>query len=315
MSLDNSVVNRISRLFERKSSKTTPYDTQAVVRRVEGRTAWVHIPGGVDETPVRIGVDVKPGDSVMVRVSGGKAWILGNETTPPSNDKKAVAKKMSQDMSDRKKDITIANGIIRFIGNTLVIESKNFKLNKAGDATFSGKLKAADGEFLGTLTFDWAEDTTGMHAKIKIGSDHTSPILVESVNDDKSTGIYSDMISIGADGGRTWAQMDIYDGFQWSSDRRVKSDIIKLEDTDLVARLNPVEYKFTSDTAGKKHYGFIAQEVQEIMPDAVKENKNGYLGLNYLEFIAPAIAMIQRQEKEITELKAEVKALKEKTNG
>ena len=110
-------------------------------------------------------------------------------------------------------------------------------------------------------------------------------------------------------------EMDIYDGFQWSSDRRVKSDIIKLEDTDLVARLNPVEYKFTSDAAGKKHYGFIAQEVQEVMPDAVKENKNGYLGLNYLEFIAPAIAMIQRQEKEITELKAEVKALKEKTNG
>lgn len=315
MSLDNSVVNRISRLFERKSSKTTPYDTQAVVRRVEGRTAWVHIPGGVDETPVRIGVDVQPGDSVMVRVSGGKAWILGNETTPPSNDKKAVAKKMSQDMSDRKKDITIANGRIRFIGNTLVIKSKNFNLNEAGDATFSGKLKAADGEFLGTLTFDWAEDTPGMHTKIKIGSDRNSPISVESVNHDESTGIYPDMICIGADEGRTWAQMDIYDGFQWSSDRRVKSDIKKLEDTDLVAHLNPVEYKFTSDAARKKHYGFIAQEVQEVMPDAVKENKNGYLGLNYLEFIAPAIAMIQRQEKEITELKAEVKALKEKING
>ena len=35
-------------------TKTSPYDTRAVVRRVEDGVAWVHIPGGVDETPVRM---------------------------------------------------------------------------------------------------------------------------------------------------------------------------------------------------------------------------------------------------------------------
>ena len=161
MSLDNSVVNRISRLFERKSSKTTPYDTQAVVRRVEGRTAWVHIPGGVDETPVRIGVDVRRGDSVMVRVSGGKAWILGNETTPPSNDKKAVAKKMSKNMADRAKDIVIDFGSIFFKGNTLRVDSKNFKLDKNGNAKFSGELEGAGGTFKGTVRGAKYVDSTG----------------------------------------------------------------------------------------------------------------------------------------------------------
>ena len=32
----------------RQQERTTAYDTPATVRRIEGGTAWVHIPGGVD---------------------------------------------------------------------------------------------------------------------------------------------------------------------------------------------------------------------------------------------------------------------------
>ena len=75
-----------------KEDKTTvgPYDTTATVVRVEGSTAWVHIPGGVDETPVAMSVNVQAGDTVRVRVSGGQAWVTGNDTAPPTDD--AVAK-------------------------------------------------------------------------------------------------------------------------------------------------------------------------------------------------------------------------------
>ena len=65
---------------------TKPYDTPATVRRVEGGVAWVHIPGGVDETPVQLTIDAKPGDTVQLRVSGGSAWIVGNATAPPTDD-------------------------------------------------------------------------------------------------------------------------------------------------------------------------------------------------------------------------------------
>lgn len=70
--------------------KTQGYDTQAEVRRVEGGTAWVHIPGGVDETPVKLTIDAKAGDTVQVRVSGGKAFLVGNATAPPTDDALAV---------------------------------------------------------------------------------------------------------------------------------------------------------------------------------------------------------------------------------
>lgn len=70
-------------------SKTSPYDTQAVVKRIDGDIAWVHIPGGVDETPVQMTSSAKKGDIVQVRVSGGRAWLYGNATNPPTDDSKA----------------------------------------------------------------------------------------------------------------------------------------------------------------------------------------------------------------------------------
>ena len=68
---------------------TSPYDTTAEVLRVDGDTAWVHISGGVDETPVKKTIDCKAGDTVQLRVGGGRAWITGNATAPPTDDTKA----------------------------------------------------------------------------------------------------------------------------------------------------------------------------------------------------------------------------------
>lgn len=75
------------------TSKTSAYDTTAEVMRVEGDTVWVHIPGGVDETPVKRTIDAKVGDTVQVRVGGGSAWLVGNASAPPTDDTTAnVAK-------------------------------------------------------------------------------------------------------------------------------------------------------------------------------------------------------------------------------
>lgn len=72
--------------LEANKPKTAPYDTEAKVVRVEGSTAWVHIPGGVDETPVAMTINASAGDTVRVRVSGGTAWLIGNDTAPPTDD-------------------------------------------------------------------------------------------------------------------------------------------------------------------------------------------------------------------------------------
>ena len=77
--------------------KTTSYNTPATVTRVEGDTAWVHIDGGVDETPVKLTIAAHEGDKVQVRVGGGTAWLTGNGTRPPTDDALAELAKLTAD--------------------------------------------------------------------------------------------------------------------------------------------------------------------------------------------------------------------------
>lgn len=83
---DKIINNLLQILQEAGKNKTSPLDAQAEVRRVEGNTAWVHIAGGVDETPVRLTINARVGDKVQVRLSGGRAWITGNASAPPTDD-------------------------------------------------------------------------------------------------------------------------------------------------------------------------------------------------------------------------------------
>ena len=72
-------------------------------------------------------------------------------------------------------------------------------------------------------------------------------------------------------------------------------------DTATVTRsLLPEEDAINKDDM---HYGLIAQELQEIYPNLVKEGRGGYLTINYIEIIPLLISSIQ-------ELKAEVDILR-----
>ena len=85
-SLNRIKKNIIKAMQSANNQGTSAYDSVAEVRRVEGDTAWVHIAGGVDETPVKLTIAAKVGDTVQVRVGGGRAWITGNASAPPTDD-------------------------------------------------------------------------------------------------------------------------------------------------------------------------------------------------------------------------------------
>lgn len=89
------------------------------------------------------------------------------------------------------------------------------------------------------------------------------------------------------------------------SDRRLKTDIQSLDNRGL---LNPVSY--TKDS--KQQIGFIAQEVQEVYPELVNEDTNGYLSLNYQQLTAVLSSQINNLYSIINELKLEISRLKNK---
>ena len=103
MSVYDETVRGLAGVIKARNPKTrtSAYDTPATVRRVENGVAYVHIDGGVDETPVNLTIDAKPGDTVMVRVSGGSAWIMGNGSSPPTDDTRANrAMKKAEDVEE-----------------------------------------------------------------------------------------------------------------------------------------------------------------------------------------------------------------------
>lgn len=63
------------------------------------------------------------------------------------------------------------------------------------------------------------------------------------------------------------------------SDERIKKDIVDVEDDEALVKLrmlHPKKYRFIDESAQGVHqvYGFLANEVQEVLPDAVVEHTN-----------------------------------------
>ena len=118
---------------------TTGYDTAAEVKRIEGGIAWVHIPGGVDETPVKLTVDAKAGDIVQVRVSGGSAWIVGNATSPPTDDRVAKkAQETAEKAGEANKYITKITGRDGVTVHDAGDESNYANMNSSGMTVYKG---------------------------------------------------------------------------------------------------------------------------------------------------------------------------------
>lgn len=356
--------NEITKI--KKMLTTTGSDYTATVTKVEGDTAYVQIAGSdISDTPVALSVNADVGDHVRVRVANGKAWITGNDTLPPSNDKKAVATKMTRDMSDRDEDIVIDFGKMEFRGNTLVVDSDNFKLDEDGRAKFGGTLEAAGGSFNGALIAEGQIPDSVYIYRIAIADSASGnpPLRITRIIDDLTnidyefralpdalelvhkdyystiqtkgrmapsgvtfeTKIYDSTIynynnysgALGYDICRLAKYRDgfyqsysiSYDGPHSSSDYRLKEKITEI-DPGYAKQLRPVRFQFKGDK--KIRYGFIAQDVQKILPDVVSEEENGYLSLNYTDLIAPLYALVQEQEARIERLEIRLKALEEK---
>lgn len=97
-------------LSESDKKKPRSYDTEAIVSSVDENVLWVKLPGSETETPVRKTIDAKIGDTIMVRVANHKAWTIGNETNPPTDD--SLANNAYNIASGARKDISALNNIV-----------------------------------------------------------------------------------------------------------------------------------------------------------------------------------------------------------
>jgi hypothetical protein len=106
------------------------------------------------------------------------------------------------------------------------------------------------------------------------------------------------------------------------SDERVKKNV-QTVNIDIVSKLRPIQYQLKNSNDTKNHYGFIAQEVIKAFADeGIDLSTAGLIGnalyhgidiytLKYEEFIPLLVIKCQSLQKELDDLKSEIKALKE----
>lgn len=98
-----------------------------------------------------------------------------------------------------------------------------------------------------------------------------------------------------------------------SSDLRLKKDVSVLrQPTEHILKLRGVRFKWLNDADIDPYaMGLIAQEVEDVFPEAVATGPDGMKGINYSALLAPLIETVKQQQVQIDDLHAEIKAMRE----
>src|SRR5262249_15611144 len=78
-----------------------------------------------------------------------------------------------------------------------------------------------------------------------------------------------------------------------------------------VYKLRPVTFQYKHDPQRQQQYGLIAEEVAKVYPELVVKGADGKVeSVQYHELIPMLLNEVQRQQQEITELRAENQSLR-----
>lgn len=144
--------------------------------------------------------------------------------------------------------------------------------------------------------------------------------------------------------GFKWYSVYTLNGLNYESDKRSKNninDISTREAESIIYNINPVSFRYNEDTENRKRYGIIAQDLRDVLINnnielfsglvitskaegsdeygvyetdlSLPENNVRY-SVNYEQFIAPLIKVVQNQKKEIDELRNMINTLNEQNN-
>ena len=128
----------------------------------------------------------------------------------------------------------------------------------------------------------------------------------------------SDFNFTSSDGFIGWdcSSSNYVDGYSGTSDERLKENIEPLKGSaEKVAALRAVEFdwkdereiKYAKKRTGTAHdFGFIAQEVEKIVPEIVGERRNGMKTINYAKVVPLLLDVIQNLTAEVSDLKDRV---------
>jgi hypothetical protein len=121
------------------------------------------------------------------------------------------------------------------------------------------------------------------------------------------------LFEVGTAGDGSYARANSWNIY---SDLRLKTNLSKIENPlSIIDSLNGYYYFWKSDADKSRQIGVIAQEVEKVLPEIVKQDKKGIKSVDYEKLTAVLIEAVKEQQKEIVKLSEENKSLTEKNNS
>ena len=103
--------------------------------------------------------------------------------------------------------------------------------------------------------------------------------------------------------------------FNTTSDARLKNDIQPIDDAlSSVLQLQGKSYRWNEDE-DKQDIGLIAQDVEQIFPQLVAEDANGFKAIAYSRLTAVLVEAIKEQQGQIASLQQENRELKSRIDS
>lgn len=203
-----------------------------------------------------------------------------------------------------------AGGNVTTGGSNLYVGSQTGRYNSAGSGnTYLGDLAGfsstgSNNIFIGYRTGPYESASN----KLIVGYDNI--FLYGDIAEKKlgigTTSLGSYVLSVNGDAFAT--------GLWVSSDRRFKRNEQSIVNSlERVRSVHGMSYEFKTGNAAEgrnfgagKQLGFIAQDLQKVFPELVKEDGSGYLAVNYQGMIPVLVEAIKELSEEVTYLKTKI---------
>jgi hypothetical protein len=274
------------------------------------------------------------------KVANGKNLVLGNSTenlfVKLSPHSTVASEKLSIVNTNGTAEDSVLINTVAGGAKFLVADSKNLVLGnstediyfKVSPSATSANEKisvvnsngtAADSIFINsvsgglTMTSNGAVNLASSSGSLTMNSGSTVNLATNNNTGAVNIGTLGNRTTtIGVNSGTSKVVIDSVDvqitnGITVSSDIRLKENFEPMSNAlELVSQLNGLYYTWKKDAGTDKprKLGFIAQEVEKVIPELVKTDSEGMKSVDYVSVVPVLVEAIKHQQKQIDELKA-----------
>lgn len=153
MILSSDLVSEFAKITKDKKEVKNESTTYGTAVEYNG-SMWVRLDGAYEGrlTPISTTADIKSGERVIVTIKDHTATVTGNISSPAArtDDVKIIANSTLSKgdvIKQVNSELKVEGNSIALTTGHFTINSKNFTLDASGNATFSGTITGAAGEF------------------------------------------------------------------------------------------------------------------------------------------------------------------------